>query len=43
MVTCASGEEEVDKVYVVYRDLDGNYYEPHVVDVPDEYFEVEIQ
>lgn len=39
----ASGEEEVDKVYVVYRDLDGNYYEPHVVDVPDEYFEVEIQ
>lgn len=39
----ANAKDDADKVYVVYRDLDGNYYEPHVVDVPDEYFEVETE
>ena len=30
--------DDVDKVYVVYKDASGNYYEPYVIDVPDEYF-----
>ena len=30
--------DDVDKVYVVYKDSDGNYFEPYVIDVPDEYF-----
>lgn len=36
----ADGKDDIDKVYVVYRDADGNYYQQHVIDVPDEYFEV---
>lgn len=39
----ATGKDDIDKVYVVYRDADGNFYQPHVVDVPDEYFEREVQ
>ena len=39
----ANAKDDVDKVYVVYKDIDGNYYQPHVVDVPDEYFEVEVE
>lgn len=31
-------KDDLDKVYVVYRDAAGNYFEPHVVDVPDELF-----
>lgn len=31
-------KDDLDKVYVVYKDAAGNYYEPHVVDVPDELF-----
>ena len=30
--------DDVDKVYVVYKDSAGNYFEPYVIDVPDEYF-----
>ena len=29
---------DIDKVYVVYKDAAGNYFEPYVMDVPDEYF-----
>ncbi|MBQ7899261.1 MAG: hypothetical protein IJ307_05350 [Bacteroidales bacterium] len=39
----ANAKDDVDKVYVVYKDIDGNFYQPHVVDVPDEYFEVEVE
>lgn len=31
-------KDDIDKVYVVYKDAAGNYFEPHVIDVPDELF-----
>ena len=36
----AVGADDIDKVYVVLVDKDGNFYEPYMVDVPDEYFEL---
>ncbi len=33
-----STTEELDKVYVVYQDADGNTYEPHIINVPMNYF-----
>ena len=35
----ASAHDDVDKVYIMFKDSQDNYYEPHIVDVPDEYFE----
>ena len=35
----AIAQNDVDKVYIMFKDSKGNYYEPHIVDVPDEYFE----
>ena len=35
----AVGKEGADKVYVMYKDSDGNFYEPYAVDIPYTYFE----
>ena len=35
----ASTQEVIDKVFVVCQDIDGNCYEPFVIDVPVEYFQ----
>lgn len=37
----AIGNDDLDKVFIVHVDKDGNFYEPYRIDVPDEYFEVE--
>ena len=35
----AIAQNDIDKVYIMFKDSKGNYYEPYIVDVPDEYFE----
>lgn len=35
----AVGSNDTDKVYIVLKDAQNNYYEEYMIDVPDEYFE----
>lgn len=35
----AIGKKDTDRVYVMYVDSEGNFYEPYYVDVPYEYYE----
>lgn len=34
----AVGKEGLDKVYIMYVDSEGNFYEPYAIDIPYEYF-----